>query len=234
MQKEINKNDVWKMFDRISNKYDILNRLISLGFDKRWRKSVLSFIEKNEPFKMLDLCTGTGDQIFAIASRREKIEFIGTDLSNEMLKIAEEKRTKLKHFRKISFVAADSSSIPFDNLDFDLITITFGIRNVSSLTECLKEINRVLKKNGRLFILEFSLPDNFFIKTLFMLYLTKIIPFIGKIVCGDRLPYLYLGDTIKTFPCGQNFVKIIEANKFKSIRAKKLMLGCVTLYCATK
>lgn len=234
MENKINKNNVWKMFDSISGKYDILNRLISMGLDKRWRKRVLSFIANDKPLKLLDLCTGTGDQIFAIAQKREKIKFVGVDLSNEMLKIAELKKTKLKRLQKISFMKADSSLLPFPDLAFDLITISFGIRNISNLNKCLEEMNRVLAKNGELFILEFSLPDNFFIKTIFLFYLTKVIPFIGKLICGDRLPYLYLGDTIKTFPYGQEFIKIIRLKQFKNVRAEKFLFGAVSLYHAIK
>lgn len=220
----------WKMFNRISPSYDRINRILSLGMDQTWRRLAASHLPKKPDLRLLDLASGTGDQLIACLEYGKSIQqAIGIDLSEEMLRIAKEKMTAKSYKDKISFMTADAEKIPFPDASFDAATFSFGIRNVSDPLLSLRQIKRVLKPQGKCLILEFSLPPQPF-KQFHLFYLRHILPRIGGWLSKNPDAYRYLNQTIETFPYGKAFCSLMETAGFTSIQTIPMALGAVTLY----
>jgi demethylmenaquinone methyltransferase/2-methoxy-6-polyprenyl-1,4-benzoquinol methylase len=237
----INKNedpsrkDVWQMFNRISSRYDFLNRLLSLGQDVVWRKRICQYLPDQNCLKLLDVACGTADVLISVyKSTPQKVKLIGIDLAKSMLELGRRKVYPLKSNQQITLIPADALSIPFKAESFDAVTIAFGIRNVVNLTQALDQMFQVLKPHGRLLILEFSLPENKIIQRLYLIYFRKILPRIGAVISGDRKAYYYLNKTVETFPFNQALVKIIKSTGFKKVDVMPLTFGIVSLYIADK
>lgn len=222
------RKDSWKMFDRISKTYDRTNRILSFGMDLSWRKKLTNYLPEQENLKILDLATGTGDQVMAFLNSNASIESItGLDLSKEMLEIAREK------VPDIEFIEADAQKIPFSKEAFHAVSFSFGIRNVPSPTTALEEIYRVLKPKGRCLILEFSLPPKP-IRAFYLFYLRHILPWVGGLISKDKMAYRYLNQTIEHFPSGRDFCFHMEGAGFSQVQAIPMNLGTVTLYVGEK
>lgn len=223
------RESIWKMFDLISPTYDKVNRIVSFGMDQKWRKRVIQFLPLKKNLKILDLATGTGDQIVALLKSPASIKTItGIDLSQEMLAIAKEKLNG-----KAEFLRADAEKLPFKEESFDAATFSFGIRNVTSPLTSLKEIYRILNHKGRCLILEFSLPPKPF-TGFYLFYLRHILPRIGGLFSKKPEAYRYLNQTIEHFPSGKNFCLLMKEVGFTKIRAIPMTLGAVTLYVGEK
>ena len=187
------RTDVWQMFDRIAGRYDLLNHLLSLGQDIRWRKKVSHFLDDKENQYILDLATGTGDQLlYLIKSSNRVSRAVGTDLAIRMLEIGKQKVNKYQLKDRIILEEGDAESIKYPDNTFDALTISFGIRNVKSVSRSLSEMYRVLKSSGRVLILEFSMPKNRLIRQLYLLYFRYVLPLVGSIISGDGYAYRYL------------------------------------------
>lgn len=224
----------WKMFDKISSTYDKTNRILSFGMDLGWRKNVLKFLPNLKNLQILDLATGTGDQLISLFESGASIEMaLGIDLAEEMLEIAKEKVSKKPYWNKIEWLRADASKLPLQDNSFDAATCSFGIRNVPDPLETLIEIERVLKPKGRAIILEFSLPPAP-IKAFYLLYLRHLLPKIGGIFSKVPAAYRYLDETIESFPYGKDFCSLMEKAKFQNVKAHRMALGAVTLYVGEK
>ena len=225
------KTDAWKIFDQISKKYDKINRVLSLGQDTRWRKKVAKNLPLKPHLDILDLATGTADQLLALFHSKVSIKrAVGIDLSKEMLKIG---REKIAAFPKAKLIHGDAQKIPFEDSTFDATTFSFGIRNVEDPLVSLKEIYRVLKPTGRCLILEFSIPSPI-VKPFFLLYLRKILPKLGGFLSNNLEAYRYLNRTIESFPSGNAFLEIMKEAGFTSLRKISMNLGSVTLYIGDK
>jgi demethylmenaquinone methyltransferase/2-methoxy-6-polyprenyl-1,4-benzoquinol methylase len=223
------REDVWKMFDKLSPTYDQINRLVSFGMDLRWRKKVAKFLPPQKNLKILDLATGTGDQALALIKSSASIQSItGIDLSSEMLEIA-----KRKIPSKMEFIRADAEKLPFKAMSFDAATFSFGIRNVSDPLRALKEIHRILKPKGRSLVLEFSLPPKP-IRGFFLFYLRHILPRIAGFISKNYQAYRYLNQTIEHFPSGKEFCLLMKEAGFLRLREIPMNLGSVTLYVGEK
>lgn len=222
-------NDSWKMFDLISPTYDRVNRILSLGLDRRWRQKVAKQLPQKKNLKILDLATGTGDQILALLNSKAHIQSItGIDLSAEMLAIAKKKLAD-----KAQFQLADAEKLPFADESFDATTFSFGIRNVGNPLTSLQSIHRVLKVHGRCLILEFSLPPKP-IRGFYLFYLRHILPHVGGLLSRKPSAYRYLNQTIEAFPCGKDFLDLMREAGFRRLYAMPLALGAVTLYVGEK
>jgi len=223
--------DVPKMFDAISPTYDLVNRILSLGQDFRWRKKVAKFLPLKPHLEILDLATGTGDQIAALYRSGASIhKAVGIDLAEEMLAIG---RTKLKTIPSVELRRGDAQKLVFGNESFDAATFSFGIRNVPDPLASLKEIHRVLRKRGKCLILEFSMPDRL-IRPFFLFYLRKILPRLGGILSKNFAAYKYLNQTIETFPSGESFLALMKNAGFNSLKRIPMNFGSVTLYVGEK
>lgn len=222
----------WKMFDEISSRYDFINRVLSFGNDLRWRKKLAQYLPDKENIHLLDVATGSADQILSLLKKTDRIEkAVGVDLSEKMLELAKSKAKKYPH---VSFEIADANNLMFSENSFDCITCSFGIRNVCDVEKTLSEMYRVLKPNSRLMILEFSLPKKGLLKKFHLMYLRKILPFLGGVFSKNFQAYSYLNKTIETFPYGEAFCDLLKKERFKNIQLKTLSFGAVSIYIADK
>ncbi len=231
----IPKSESWRMFDDISPRYDLLNRLLSFGLDVFWRRQLVKFLPAQHNQKLLDLATGTADVPLTLVRRSKNIEYaVGIDLADKMLTIGQAKVMAAKLEDRIMLNHGDASYIDFNAEVFNAVTIAFGIRNVEDPLQVLREMQRVLKPQGRALILEFSLPENKTLRALHLFYLRKVVPTIGGLVSGHAQAYRYLNQTIERFPCGPDFCAIMEDAGFRNPQAHPLLGGIATIYTGEK
>ena len=217
------------MFDSIAPKYDLLNHVLSGGIDKRWRNKLIKLLIKQKLNTILDIATGTADLAIASASLQpEKI--IGVDISQGMLDIGKIKIKEKKLDALIELIQADSEQLPFADNSFDAITVAFGVRNFEHLLVGLKEMYRVLKPDGTCLILEFSQPQSFIIKYLYRFYSKYILPVVGQLLSKQRSAYVYLPESVKAFPYGDNFLKIYAQAGFSGTKCYPLTFGIASIY----
>lgn len=227
------KEQISGMFDRIAKRYDLLNHVLSLGIDKIWRKKAIKTLASIQPQNILDIATGTGD--FAIAAMKlSPTKITGLDISKGMLEIGQEKIEKLKLQDTIHLQYGDSEQIPFADNSYDAVTCAYGVRNFENLEKGLTEMARVMRPGGRLAILEFSKPKSFPFKNIYNFYFNNILPTMGKRVSKDETAYTYLPESVKAFPDGEDFLKILQKCGFNACQATPLTMGITTLYTATK
>jgi len=228
------KEQVEHMFDTISENYDGLNRVISLGSDIKWRKKVIAMIAAKKPQHILDIATGTGDLAIKFAETIPAKSIVGLDLSEGMLSMARKKVDQTPLADKITFVKGDSEALPFKDNTFDAITVSFGVRNFQNLETGLAEIYRVLKKDGIFVILETSVPTKFPFKQGYNLYSKAILPTIGRIFSKDKVAYRYLSESASVFPFGEQLNNILRKIGFIDVENKPQTFGVATIYQATK
>jgi demethylmenaquinone methyltransferase / 2-methoxy-6-polyprenyl-1,4-benzoquinol methylase len=222
-----------QMFDTISSRYDCINAVLSFGLDKYWRRAVSSNLPRKQKIKLLDCATGTGDQLVSLLKNCPAIyDAVGTDPAAEMLKHAAAKLKPFSHCARV--ITASAEAIPFPDEIFDVVTISFGIRNVENVSLSLKEIYRTLAPEGRLIILEFSHPKAKPIRFLHRFYLNKVVPYVGKWLSKNREAYTYLSKTIETFPQGEALARILRDVGFTNVKIKPLTFGVVSLYIGEK
>ena len=232
---EPEREKVWQMFNRIAGRYDLLNHLLSFGQDIRWRKKVVDVLPGGADLHILDLATGTGDQLIYLVSQTDKIkQAVGIDLAVDMINIGKKKIKKSGLHALISLEEGDAEHIGYDTNLFDLTTITFGIRNVTNVSRVLSEMYRVLKTGGRTVILEFSLPENIWLQKIYLFYFRYILPLAGGIISGDNDAYRYLNKTVETFPYGEEFCALIRSAGFQNVKSISLTFGIATLYYGDK
>ena len=234
VDREPSRERVWEMFDRVAPTYDLLNRLLSLGTDRRWRRQLAANLPGSRRVSVLDLATGTADILLELAASGRLESGTGIDMAPEMLRLGRDKAAARGLSDRISLTRGDACRLPLSAESFDAVTVAFGIRNFQSVEHSLAEIMRVLKPGGRLLVLEFSLPANRFIRSLYLLYLRHLLPLMGRIISGDPWAYRYLDRTIETFPHGESFRLLLERAGFANTRAIPQTFGVATLYCGDK
>ena len=251
------KQQIAAMFDKIAFRYDFLNRFLSGGIDIYWRRRAIrelagvrgagtgpdakaavagskGAIATTTTKTILDVATGTADMAIMMARYLSASHITGIDISTGMLEIGRQKITRLQMEEKISLQTGDSEAIHFPDAHFDAVTVAFGVRNFENLEKGLREMLRVLKPGGRLIILEFSQPKTPGIRHVYDLYLRLVAPNIGKMVSSNREAYQYLNDSVKAFPEGENFLRIMEACGYSNPRLRRLSLGICSLYVGEK
>ena len=227
------KEQVAQMFDNISENYDGLNRVISFGIDVKWRKKVVAIVGENNPRQILDIATGTGDLAIMMADLNPD-RVVGLDISAGMLEVGKQKIAKANLSDKIEMLVGDSENMPFEDETFDAITVSFGVRNFANLDKGLTEIKRVLKPNGKLVILETSVPTKFPYKQGYRFHSSVILPIIGKLFSKDKVAYSYLSESANSFPFGEKFNNILLKNGFTTATDKPVTFGVASIYTATK
>jgi len=227
------KDQVEKMFDNISPRYDFLNHFLSLGIDNIWRRNAISLLKKEKPKKILDIATGTGDLAFA-ALKLNPEKVIGIDISEGMLSFGRKKITKRKLSHRVELISGDSENIQFPDNSFDAVTVSFGVRNFENLERGLSEMLRVLKPGGRVVIIEFSKPRVFPVKQIFNFYFQYILPTIGRLFSKDNSAYTYLPESVGAFPDGNEFIAILNRVGYSSAFVKPQTFGICSIYSAIK
>ncbi len=228
------KSQVSRMFNKIAPYYDFLNRFLSLGIDTIWRKKAINKIKAANPKLILDIATGTADVAIEMIKQLNPDKIIGLDISSEMLEVGQKKINKRELNKKIELVLGDSENLSFEDNSFDAVTVAFGVRNFQNLEKGLKEMNRVLKKDGQVMILEFSKPKFFPFKQIFNAYFKYVLPLIGRFTSKDPKAYKYLYDSVQAFPDGDKFVEILKNTGYNSIQCTSLSLGICSVYIGKK
>ena len=218
-------------FESVASRYDLANHFLSGGIDYYWRRQLVKMAAQDSCQQILDLATGSGDVLFALRKGLpEKTEITGVDFCEPMLQEAKNKReAKGLDENSNQFLLGDCLSLDFPDESFDLVTISFGLRNLSDREKGLKEMNRVLKPNGRLIVLEFSQPY-FWFRPFYYFYLKLVLPWMARLVTGDREAYLYLGSSISAFPDRFGLVDEFEGAGFDRVRFSALTFSIVALH----
>lgn len=228
------RTEVWRMFDRIAHRYDLLNRMLSFGQDLVWRKRMKRYLPDGDGLKLLDLATGTGDQLICLAEDPRIVSGVGMDLAEKMLDVGREKLARMDGGGRFRLETGDAVKVPVKEAYADVVTVSFGIRNVVSVQEALAEMYRVLKPNGRVLILEFSLPRNAVLRALYLFYFRHILPRVGSVISGDAYAYRYLNQTVETFPYGEAFCELMRSVGFREVHAHPMTFGIASIYQGDK
>ncbi len=227
------KEQVARMFDNISGRYDFLNHFLSLGIDRGWRRKAIQLLKPYSPKIILDVATGTGDfAIQALDIHPDRI--IGVDISEGMLEVGRKKVKARGLSNIIEMRSGDSENLSFQDNNFDAVTVGFGVRNFENLEKGLMEIYRVMKPGAMLVVLEFSKPVRFPFKQIYNLYFKTILPKIGRLVSQDKAAYTYLPESVEAFPDGGDFIKILKDTGFKNTACKPLTFGISSIYIGQK
>jgi ubiquinone/menaquinone biosynthesis methyltransferases len=228
------KAEVEKMFDRIAPRYDLLNRVLSLGIDVQWRKRAISYLKPGKPQEILDVATGTADVAILLAKILKPKKVVGIDIANQMLELGRQKIGARDLGEVITLETGDSERLRFADASFDAVTVAFGVRNFENLEQGLSEICRVLRPGGRAVVLEFSKPHIFPFKQLYNAYFRYVLPLIGRLTSRDMRAYTYLFESVQAFPEGNQFTAILTKTGFKDPLCERLTLGICSVYTATK
>ncbi len=225
------KNLVTNVFNKVYDKYDLMNNLMSFGIHKSWKKQLIYSMKPKVNKNLIDVACGTGDiaKLFTEATNnRSKVQCV--DPNNKMISLGKE---KLKNKKNISWKIASAEKLPFKDCQFDYYVISFGLRNTKNINKALSESFRVLKKGGRFFCLEFSKINNNYLNFFYNNY-SKLIPLIGEYVVGDKEPYEYLIKSIKEFVDQEQLINLMENNNFTKCEYINLNGGIVALHSAWK
>ncbi len=223
------------MFDAIATKYDFLNHVLSAGIDRRWRRRAIRSLALTGRERVLDVCTGTGDlAIAARTARPAAARVVGVDFAAAMLRVGHDKLRRRGLTEVVTLVRGDATRIPAAGASVDAVTIAFGIRNVENINTACDEIYRVLKRGGRLAVLEFSIPTAPAVRAVYLWYFNHLLPRIGRLVSRDRGAYLYLPASVGAFASPGEFVKILRKSGFVDVSAVPLTMGIVFLYTARR
>ncbi len=223
------------MFDAIAGRYDLLNHLLSAGIDRGWRKRAIRSLALTGRERVLDLCTGTADlAIAAMRATPSAARVVGVDLAGAMLRIGHDKLRRERLDDRVALVRGDATRIPIAGASVDAVTIGFGIRNVEGIAAACAEIRRVLKPGGRLAILEFAVPTMPGVSAVYLWYLNRVLPRIGRAVSRHNAAYGYLPASIGAFASPDEFVKVLRQTGFRDISPIRLTFGSVILYTARR
>ncbi len=227
---------VQKMFSDIAPRYDLLNRLLSCGQDQYWRKRAVTRLSPQAGERFLDIATGTADVALEIIRKvpQDAVQIVGIDFSEKMLELAQQKVDSQGKVHSIQLESGSAESLPFEDNSFDGTTTAFGVRNFSDVGQSLREMYRVLKPGGRSVILEFSLPKNSILNTLYRFYFEVLLPKVGRLISKHPSAYTYLPETVAAFPVRKEFSSLMQKAGFTNVTYKELTFGIVILYMGVK
>ena len=222
------------MFSTIAPRYDLLNRILSLGIDRSWRKFAISQLPQAENARFLDVATGTCDVALEIIKRRPSgTKVVGADFSEGMLKLGKQKVIDAGLADRIEVRFADVTALPFDDNIFHGSIIAFGIRNVQDYKKGISEMGRVVESGGKVVVLEFTSVQNRFFMPVYRFYITKVLPFIGEIISGKKGAYKYLPDSMLGFPSPDEFKSAMEETGLTDVKYHKLTFGIAYVHVGT-
>ena len=221
---------VEQMFDSIAPAYDFMNRAMTMGIDRWWRRVAVRMVRKTQPQLILDVATGTGDFAIDLYRKIKPEQVVGIDLSQGMLDVARKKIEKHNLNDAITVQQGDCLALPFDDGSFNAVTVAFGVRNFEHLLQGYQQMYRVLKPGGMLCVIELSTPRNRVIKWFYDLYTLHIIPWMGSLKSGDRSAYRYLPQSIAAVPQGEDMLAIMREAGFVDCKVKRMTFGTCSIY----
>jgi demethylmenaquinone methyltransferase / 2-methoxy-6-polyprenyl-1,4-benzoquinol methylase len=218
--------DVAAMFDEVAENYDLNNDIMSFGQDRIWRRSTLKAVAPVAGQSILDLAAGTGSS--SVVFQKPGVRVVAGDFSVGMLAVGRKRHPQLE------FVFADATALPFEDAEFDTVTISFGLRNVVDTSKALKEMLRVTKPGGKLVICEFSQVQTPVVKQVYNFYLSRLLPLISKLSSKAPAAYTYLGDSILAWPNQQALAKLVADAGWSNVTFQNQTFGVVAIHSATK
>ncbi len=223
-----------RMFNKISDKYDQFNDIMSWGMARVWRKHSLLTLKPYNPKQILDIAAGTADMCIKSYEYLNPDHVTGVDISEQMLEMGRVKVSKAKLSDKIALQVQDVSALTFSDGSFDAATIAFGIRNFEKLDQSLQQINRVLRPGGHLLILEMNEPEKGLLYKGYQLYTKIFVKLTARLLSSDKVAYDYLQNSMHAFPNGERLIKILESNGFKLSKYRKFTFGVCSMYLVQK
>lgn len=222
------------MFDNIAPAYDFMNRAMTFGIDRRWRRIAVDMVARNPHDSILDIATGTGDLAMLLARRTQARRITGLDLSQGMIDIGRRKIERAGLAGRIELICGDSLAMPFADAQFDAITVAYGVRNFADLLAGYREMARVLKPGGTLTVIELCTPTARLVRPLYRLYTRRIIPLMGRLVSKDVRAYSYLPESIAAVPQRAGMTALMEQAGFTDAAWRTLTFGTCAIYTARK
>lgn len=227
-------SQVRDMFDNIAPAYDLMNRAMTMGVDKIWRRKAIGMLAEYSPKKILDVATGTADLALELDRRLKPESITGIDLSEEMLAIGRKKVEKTGASDRITLEKADCLALPMADGTFNCVTVAYGVRNFADLLAGYKEMARVLKPGGRICVIELSTPRGKLTSPLYKAYTRWLIPTVGRLISHDSRAYSYLPESIAAVPQGKDMTALMERAGFADCRFRPLTFGACTIYTGRK
>ena len=227
---------VRRMFGEIAGKYDFLNHLLSLNVDRYWRWRTVRTVAPKSGDRILDVCTGTGDLALAYhKATKGEAEIVGADFCHEMLALGHQKGMKARAGDRLTFIEADTQSLPFPSDRFNIVTVAFGLRNVADTDAGLAEMTRVCSPGGHVAVLEFSSPEWQPFKGIYSWYFRNVLPRIGQMLARNaESAYSYLPESVGEFPQGEALAERMRRVGLTEVSYRPLTLGVATLYVGKK
>lgn len=225
---------VREMFDNIAPAYDFMNRAMTFGIDRLWRRKAVGTLSDKPHAEILDVATGTGDLAILMANRTDARRITGVDLSEKMIAIGREKIARAGLDHRIHLQTGDSLSLPFPDESFDAVTVAYGVRNFENLLQGYREMFRVLRPGGSVLVIELSTPSSRFVKPFYKLYTRHIIPLVGRIVSKDVRAYSYLPESIAAVPQRLEMTRLMQEAGFANTAFRSLTFGTCCIYTGQK
>lgn len=225
---------VEQMFDSIAPAYDFMNRAMTLGIDKLWRRRAVNMVASRHPGHLLDVATGTADLAITLARRMPQLQVTGIDLSEEMLAVGRRKVERASLASRITLQKADCLALPFADGSFDCVTVAYGVRNFEHLDKGYAEMARVLRPGGMLCVVELSVPTSPVVRPFYNIYTRGVIPGVGRLITGDSSAYTYLPQSIAAMPQGERMLALMREAGLEGAALRRLTFGVCTIYTAYK
>ncbi len=216
-------------FSQISDRYVVTNHVLSLGIDILWRRRVARIVRDLRPTKILDLATGSGDLAQEMARLCPGVQIVGADFCAPMLEIARQRNVP-----GLELIEADAMNLPFETGRFDVLTVAFGLRNMASWPDAVREMARVLQPGGHLVVLDFSLPTLPLFRPLYRFYLHQVMPKIAGLITGQRAAFEYLSNSVEAFPSGPAMCSLLNENGLEAATSQPLHGGIASIYVARR
>jgi demethylmenaquinone methyltransferase / 2-methoxy-6-polyprenyl-1,4-benzoquinol methylase len=233
--KNRNPNTIKEMFNQISPRYVLMNKLITFGQDRRWRKELIKLSGLKDGDNLLDVATGTGDVIIEAIQRGVKFsKGIGLDFSEGMLNVARSRSDKYTEKKQIKWIEGDALALPFNNSEFDIVTSAYLMRNAKNITDALSEQYRVLSPGGRVACLDTTPPEKSLLSPFINFYLLKIIPLLGSLISGNKSAYTYLPETTRAFKTAEELKELMIKTGFKNVTYRKYMFKTIAVHTGDK
>lgn len=225
---------VEQMFNSIAPAYDFMNRAMTFGIDRLWRRRAVKMVAEGMPRRILDVATGTGDLAIELCRTMPEVSVTGIDLSEEMLRIGREKMAAAGLSDRVVLQKADCLNLPFADGEFDAVTVAYGVRNFEQLSRGYAQMARVLRPGGMLCVIELAVPQSKLVRPFYNFYTRQIIPIVGRLISADSRAYSYLPASIAAMPQGQRMLELMEQSGLTDARLLPLTFGVCAIYTACK